>query len=236
MKKALKNKGFSLIELLVVVMIFMVITSVVLFNQNKFSSDISISNVAYAVALQVRQAQVYGTLVRSSTSTDSFNSGYAIHLYNTGDAVHPKGAFKLFTDDNGNFQYDDPSKNGDPNNRDTDISSFNLAEGNVIDNVCTYDSFSTGRTGKCFSSSGGNNLTMVDIVFKRPDPAAIISDDRSTGAAPNQSKRAEVDIVIKSSIGDKKRTVKVTSAGQISVIAPASGFGGTDPGYVQPTF
>jgi len=63
--------GFSLVEMLVVVAIFFTISSVVLFRQSKFSSDISITNAAYDVALVIREAQVYGT--GSKQGDDPYN-------------------------------------------------------------------------------------------------------------------------------------------------------------------
>lgn len=191
--------GFSLVELIVVVAIFIIITSVVLFNQNKFSSDIGISNAAYSVALQIRQAQVYGILVRQAKqgAVNNFNTAYGIHFSKTG-GTGPIG-FSLFSDDSPNLIFD---------NGDTPINYFQLPEGNTITDVCTYDSIGVKQ---CFKSSGGA-LSSVDITFKRPEPAALISDSLSS-----ITRKGKVDIIITSALGNKTRLIKVFSSGQISV-------------------
>lgn len=200
-----RSGGFSLVELMVVVAIFVIITSVVLYNQNKFSSDISISNSAYAVALEIRKAQVYGILVRENYG--GFNDAYGIHFKNIGGVT----TFDLFSDDNKNLSFDVPSE-VDPG--DTVISSHALTEGNTIADVCTYDD-ALGSGEQCFSFTDSNGITTADIVFKRPDPAAIITNSLSV-----DDRKSEVIITIQSSLGDKLRTVKVFGSGQISVISP----------------
>lgn len=186
-----KRKGFSLIELLVVVSIFLVITSVVLFNQSKFSSDIANSNVAYAIALQIRQAQVYGTLVSSQNATD-FSNAYGIHFKNSGGVI----SFELFADDG--------TKDNRYTSGETIINTFALNEGNSIVSVCT------NNASDCMYPSSG--LTDVNIVFKRPDPAAIITNSASPSTLQTQA-----EIVVQSALGDRQRTIKVFSSGQVSV-------------------
>ncbi len=202
MKRVLnQNKGFTLIELLVVVVIFIIMTTIVIINQNKFSSDISISNVAYALALDIRQAQVYGILVR--TQDRQFESAYGIHFEKKGTKIE----YFIFADsqqyptEEGYFKYD--GEDGDP------IGGVKtLQEGNRIKDICTYRN--SRSDAKCFNSGSGQ-ISSVDIVFRRPDPTAIISDPSSIDF------KKEVNIFVESSLGDKKHTIKTFSSGQISV-------------------
>jgi prepilin-type N-terminal cleavage/methylation domain-containing protein len=200
-KTAYRKKGFSLVELLVVLAIFIIITTVVLFNQNKFSSDISISNVAYDVALQIRQAQVYGILVKEGEiQSDDFNSAYGIHFSR---ATDNSGVLQMFSDEDDDFQYDAGA--------DLEVGPVRRpAEENKIIDVCSYDL--NGNNKSCFSSNN-DTVDSLDIVFKRPEPAAIITH-QSSGS---ENRKGQVDIIIESSLGDKTRTVKVFSSGQISV-------------------
>ena len=64
--------GFSLVELIVVMGIFTIMTSIVIFNYGRFSSNLIVTNLAYESALAVRQAQVYGISVKN-TSGDGGN-------------------------------------------------------------------------------------------------------------------------------------------------------------------
>ena len=206
MKHIPANKGFSLVELLVVVVIFMTITSVVLFNQNKFSSDISNANVAYAIALQIRQAQVYGTLVRSNTAVSQpFDIGYGINFYKP--TTSSPIAFRLFVDNNNDSRYTSSDDGGDPSS--AIISTFNLEEGNIISDVCTFPISGSTSNKRCINT-GSNPITTADIVFKRPDPAAKIRDNVVTG-------RQEIQITVTSALKDKTKVIKVTQTGQISV-------------------
>jgi prepilin-type N-terminal cleavage/methylation domain-containing protein len=204
----MKQKGFSLVELIIVIAIFAIITSVVLYNQNRFSSDISISNITYQIALQIRQAQVYGTLVRQGEVPDDFNLGYGVTFFKDVDGTI--GGFRIFADGDpvsgngvqGNGKYDEGAQ-------DSVISTFDLSEGNTITEVCVYGS---GSNSSCMS----NEDSQVDIVFRRPEPDAIISSDTTEGGV----QRAEITIT--SALGDKQKLITVRSTGQISVTNPPS--------------
>lgn len=198
------NKGFSLVELLVVVSIFLVITSVVLFNQNKFSSDISISNVAYSIALEIRQAQVSGILV--GQGLDDFNKAFGVHFMIKNDQI----VFKNFKDFNDNTRYDEGE--GDVYQQ--------LSEGNIILSVCTYTSATDQSGKKCLAPTNNGTtsttgaINFVDILYKRPEPSAIILDSMS---AVLNGRRKRVEVIVQSSLGDRTRTIKAYNTGQISV-------------------
>ena len=192
------NKGFSLVELLVVLSIFLIITSVVLFNQNKFSSDISITNVAYSIALEIRQAQVSGILV--GQGRDDFNKAFGVHFMIENDQI----VFKNFKDFIENTNYD-VGEGG---------VSQQLSEGNIILSVCTYSDESSTAGKKCITPSNSGGIGTVDILYKRPEPSAIILDDSPVD--PND-RRKRVEVIVQSSLGDRTRTIKAYNTGQISV-------------------
>ena len=66
-KKA--NSGFTLVELLITISIFVILTGVVLFSQSKFNGSILLTNLAYDTAVTLRQAQTYGINIKE------FNTG-----------------------------------------------------------------------------------------------------------------------------------------------------------------
>ena len=76
------NKGFTLIEMITVLAIFTIMTSIVIFNHNKFTSETILTNMAYEVALSVREAQIYGVSVRNpaGVSGSDFNKEFGIHF------------------------------------------------------------------------------------------------------------------------------------------------------------
>lgn len=95
----LKNTGaagFTLIELLVVMSISMLIMTGVLANYNRYRSATVLSNLAYSVALGVREAQVYGLSFRSGVSAQS----YGIYF-----ATNPGTSFVIFADTANNDKF-----------------------------------------------------------------------------------------------------------------------------------
>jgi prepilin-type N-terminal cleavage/methylation domain-containing protein len=209
------SQGFSLIELLVVITIFAIITSVVLFRQSKFSSDIVVSNLAYEVALEIRQAQSYGIAVKGVTDpTDPsgallFKYAYGIHLGQGQPSdlanlkgYNPKTAFVLFADIGGSGSL---ANNGVYNDGEN-VSTFRLPGNNTIADFC-YGGATSGS--QCYK--GG--LTSLDITFIRPDPSARlhINGDASVEVV------GPVTITVQSALGDKCEEITVESTGQISV-------------------
>src|ERR1700722_20139604 len=67
--RSTQKSGFTLIELLVVITIMTIITSIAVFSNAQFNSSIVLSNLAYEIALSVREAQDYGISVHSSLSS-----------------------------------------------------------------------------------------------------------------------------------------------------------------------
>lgn len=207
-----------------VIVIFTVISSVVIFRQSKFSSDILITNLAYQLALEVRQAQTYGIGVRAVASVSSkFKYGYGIHL--GPDSVdrqalfpsNPSSSFILFVD-----SYDlgiNPDGNdriygeGNPPTDDFDehLETFKLPGGNTITDYC-YGTGDARTTLFCKSDAVAGPKT-IDVTFVRPRPDAhITTDGQST---PEYA--GPVSIILKSALGDKCKKVSILATGQISV-------------------
>ncbi len=197
-KKNNLQKGFSLIELIVVLAIFLIITTVALVKQSKFSSDILVTDTAYDVSLAIREAQVYGLGSRldEGATGQSFKSGYGVHF----DASIP-GFFIRFADRNVSGVFD-ANSDGDEQYGETQA----LPIGYTINDVCAY----TTNTTICSNSNGGG-LNTLDISFVRPSPDAIITING------NPSKYFSATISILSANGEKTKMLKVERTGLISV-------------------
>ncbi|MEN9614164.1 MAG: hypothetical protein RLZZ347_471 [Candidatus Parcubacteria bacterium] len=207
--------GFTLVELMVVVAIFGVLTTIVLYKNTDFNNSFLLTDVAYDVALTIRQAQVYGLNVKNSgkgTATQSgFNSGYGVYLdVNTilnnsllffAD-VFPDPSVSVPNPTSGNYSYDGQNEL---------INTFALTKGYKISWFCA-----TTTTGTDYCSNNAvNNLRKLAIVFVRPNPDAIITDN--TGSVPPAVSYSSATIRITSPDGLKSKTVKVTTAGQINI-------------------
>lgn len=141
------QSGFTLVELLVSVGIFTLITTVAVFNNAQFNGNVVLSNLAYEVALSVRQAQFYGIVVKQS-STNTFDAGYGIN-FNTATPA----SYILFEDK------PTPNKVYDAGEA---LETYVMRKGNFISKICL------SQSGSCSSYSS------VDISFIRPNPDAFI--------------------------------------------------------------
>jgi prepilin-type N-terminal cleavage/methylation domain-containing protein len=189
------RRGFTLIELLVVCAIIIIISAIILFNNNRFGGVVILENLAYDVALSVRQAQVYGIAVqRFGTGSADFTTGYGMHF-----AANSPTTYILFADADQTGLYD-------PNQNEV-VQSTALPQGYAITNLCTTPA--TSQTPVC-------GLTSVDVLFKHPEPDAFISANGVSAIQFPASIQQEAQITLTSPRGDKS-TINIYAAGQISV-------------------
>ena len=183
-------RGFSLIELLVVVAIFTLLSIVTIASNASFGERITLETLAYDVALSVRQAQVYGIAVqRFGSSGTDFDRGYGMHFdVSTGPS---SATYELFADTlSGNGLYDDGEL----------VAATTLRGGYRIVDLCVRPN---GGSENC-------DISELNILFKRPEPDAYI---RSEDTSPTYELGR---ITIESPSGDRADVV-VELSGQISV-------------------
>lgn len=141
------RRGFTLAEMVVVIGIIAIVSSVVLANNNKFGGQVLLQNLAYDIALSIRQAQVYGIAVQRFNN--EYASAYGMHF-----SVSSPDIYVLFADvTTVNGVYDGSSER---------VQSSTIANRYTI---------SALRINGC----SGTAVSNLDIVFKRPDPDAYIS-------------------------------------------------------------
>lgn len=178
-------------ELLVVIGIFSTISVVVLANHSKFNSSVLLGNLAYSIAVSVREAQVYGVSVQQYNS--SFKTGYGVHV-----AAADNTEYIFFADTNGNKSYD--------TDVDAIVKRYTLNQQHTIQKFCGVRS---NGTEECSDGTTTIGIDDLDIVFFRPDPDAYISSDRT-------DMYSSAKISVTSGAGEV-RTVSVASTGQIAV-------------------
>jgi prepilin-type N-terminal cleavage/methylation domain-containing protein len=181
-------RGFTLIELLVSVSILAFITTTVLANHSRFNSSLLLGNLAYDVALSVRQAQVYGLSVRSYNS--AFNIGYGVHFSSP-------TSYLFFADIDNDKRYTEAA--------DAIIREYTLSQRYQVQRFCA-----ALASGEEHCSDGEIPITYLDIVFVRPDPDAHIATSNTSAVYSGASVTVE-------SPGNAERTVDIASTGQISV-------------------
>jgi len=220
------RRGFSMIELMVTVSIFAVISGLTLVNFPKFSSKILLENVAYSVGLSVRQAQSYGLNVRVldlGGGTDLFPT-YGVHFSLSGtteDDPSDTKNFVLFADLLPDIN--DPINN---NKKYDAVSGCNVTGGECVEQLTIQNANSlaylcgnlksTGATIENWLEVAGADcsLTTLDVAFTRPDPDATLTGYSAFAGAELTFSDAEVVII--SPRGDTK-TVVIWQTGQISI-------------------
>lgn len=193
-----KNKkgGFTIIELLVTISIFVILTGIVIFSYANFNSNILLTNLAYDTALTVRQAQNYGINIKGFNDSAKFVP-YGVHF----NMINPK-SFILFADIDYDINNPDSQTlfTGNPAVCKVDegcISKYNIKRGNYISKICIQN------------GSNCDEVNKLDILFKRPNPEAIIFGDNM--------KKNNTAIITLSSIDGKIKEVEIHPNGLIQV-------------------
>lgn len=188
-----KQDGFTLVELLVSIGIFAVVTSVAVANHTDFNGSVLLTNLAYEIGLSVRQAQIYGITVKGTAlDATKFDSGYGMRF----DMSTPT-RYYLFEDVTPPDHYCDMSECGA--SYENVVETFYIQRGNRISKICVDSDCSP---------------TVLDISFVRPNPDAYI---RVGGVSYGKA-----EICVFSPIAGTKRKVIIESTGQISVSTNAS--------------
>lgn len=192
-KMTAKNAGFTLVELLVSIAIFAVVTSVAVVNHTDFNGSVLLTNLAYEIGLSVREAQIYGITVKGTAlDATKFDSGYGMRF----DMSTPT-RYYLFEDRTPPDHYCDTTECGAI--YDNVIETFYIQRGNRISKICV--------DGDCSPS-------ILDISFVRPNPDAYIR--------VNGTSFGKAEICVLSPVAGTARKVVVESTGQISVATNAS--------------
>lgn len=221
-KKKYKNfytSGTTLVELVVVIFIFIMITGVTIFNYGKFNSSISIQNLADDIALTVRRAQSYAIGVRGY---GDFSGGYGIHfspktLVANQEYKASNKSFVLFTDigtsttRNEKYDYISYDGCGTPESGNECIEILNILSTDAISSITVVNDGS-----KIAVPSDGS----VEILFYRPNPEPIFcyrSDVADIDCDLDEA-ISSIEIGISNTSGQAMaKTVTVSNNGQISV-------------------
>lgn len=181
------SAGFTLIEMLVVVAIIVIVTSLALAKNSQFNNTILLSDTAYDISFSIRQAQVYGLSVKEFTGngiSSTFSVGYGVYFN-----ANTPSQYTLFVDTDRDHLYQNPP--------DAIEQSVILRNNYRISTLCG----SRNGTETC-------GLSSLTVAFERPNPDAFMS---SGGAAYDS-----VRLILQARGGDT-RSINIFTTGQISV-------------------
>jgi type II secretory pathway pseudopilin PulG len=193
------KSGFTIVELVVSIGIFAMMSALLLAKYGNFNQGVILTNLAYDVALTIRNAQSYGLNVKSATRvTNDFSKPFGVRLScdTTTTTIQANGADNTYF-----IFYSDTNTNGIYDSGDGVISTTFYTRG-----ARTGPIYTTDDPGVCDPAS-----RYVDIVFKRPDPNAIIKVNGGATALSN------IYITVKALDGSTRK-ILVNSNGQISVV------------------
>lgn len=220
------SRGFALVELLIAVVLFGIITSMVLLTYSRVGEQLFITTLAYEAALSFRQAQSYGVSVKEfrGGGTETFEAAYGLHFESGSDKQ-----FVLFADGNvgGNrLRYDGEHEGSGCLSASGSecVSIFKIERGNRILKFCGVLLLDGGRdvadeqkqeecnTASTPPSNPSLAITFLDVMFLRPNPDAMIRTNRS-----GVGERYKAARVYLASARGEKRVVEVVNTGQISI-------------------
>ena len=148
-----KNGGMTYVELIVVLSIFSIMSSIVMFNYDKFQQAVNIKVLASDIALKIVEAQKSSMGGKwNALAGPDWKPSYGLY-FNTASNQN----FIYFADLDNNGLFENLGCTGECQ------SQIGITKGNYISSI---NLFGTG------CPSAVDNL---DIVYKRPEPTAIIS-------------------------------------------------------------
>ncbi len=210
-------RGFTLIEMLVVVAIIVIITAVVINGQSNFNQSLTITDSAYTVALSIREAQTFGLSSRTSSGTNKAGygarfvigapRGYTIFADVQSVLSQPSWCPITHTglpdDKPGNCLFDSTTET---------TQNYSFSRGFYISKICGHGYLSPS-TLYC-STDSSSPLTAVDMVFLRPNTDSIITGTFSNGSMLQLN---DATIILSAPNGEGSRAVCLSFAGQVSI-------------------
>ncbi len=189
-KNKISNGGFSLVEMVVVVAIFLIITGIIVANYPQFKDQSALELMAQEIAVNIRTAQVLGTGARVQGGSGQVeNKSYGVHF----DGSKPNTLISFIGEDRDDKVYSDGVyKELETHTlQGADITHFNGVE------------LETNPDPDIF-----------DITYRRPNPeASIVYKGNDTDPLD------ELLIQIKSKRGAERcKQIRISANGQIGVI------------------
>ena len=228
------NRGFTLVEMVVVLSIFAIMAGMVLFNYTAYEANINLENTSQDIALLIQQAEnnavngAYPTLGSNQTIPDNWRPSYGVFF----STANPKNIVSFFDTEslspndpsyativlgsNGRGFPDDSNPFGTPNSCGVStecIDNFTLPPATSISGMCH------GDTATPPSTCDDPALTELSLDFTRPFPDRFaIYGATGTGANYSQNEISDdVRIRVTSDADKSARDIVISALGEIHI-------------------
>lgn len=231
-QKKKTSRGFTIVEMVVVISIFGVLASLVLFRYKSFQSAINLENTTQDIALQVQQAQNYAVAGRYPSLAQgqgaplaNWRPSYGVY-FDTSTAANTKKLAFFFDKQSqqpgdANFALEGgPEGRGYFNDNPPFSTLCGAAQSECLNLITITDDTSIekicqGLMSECTNNSQGNPLgTNISLVFTRPFPeriAYVLQSGTPIRVTNN------IRIRVKSDTTGKSRDIVITPLGQIHI-------------------
>lgn len=166
-KISILKKGFTLVELMVVVSIMAIMSTLIIFNSSGLNSGVLLSNTVYEVGLIIRDAQVagLGARVLSAEGGVATTSNQGVYF----DITNPEKII-FFADLNKSNNYTPLPP------EESQIYNIENKRAGKILKICKIITNPGTGTDTC------TEIASLNIIFKRPNPEAYFYTPISGGA------------------------------------------------------
>jgi prepilin-type N-terminal cleavage/methylation domain-containing protein len=171
-KKIKKNKGFTYVELIVVLSIFAIMTSLIMFNYGAYQAQVDIKVMANDIALKIVQAQKNAVNGLDNGLAFTGKPSYGVYFPGTGSTSDT--SFIYFADLNNNHLYNEGS-----------LSTVNITKGDYIKSIMS-----------CASTPCPDTPPLSDLVisFIRPSSGAFFYNNSTGDIVPSTNYYIEITI------------------------------------------
>ncbi|MEK7510759.1 MAG: prepilin-type N-terminal cleavage/methylation domain-containing protein [Patescibacteria group bacterium] len=215
-------RGFTLVEMMVVLFIIVIVTTVAVTGQGAFNRSLILTDTAYTIAFSLREAQSFGLSSRSVTP-GVYNAGYGIRF-----SSQTPSAYVLFADTNpvkpGNDQSalcpghppDETSPDSHPGDciYDPSATPAELVRTYTLNRGYEIYRFCGGEWGGGEVRCSGVDFETMHITFMRPSTDTVIFGIMQNG---NLRRLTNATIYLRSPDGEAERCITVSKVGQIAV-------------------